>query len=132
MPLSEHEQRILEDIERQLAEDDPKLNETVSSSTLYTHLARQIRWSTVAFVIGFVMLLLFAVSIWVAIAGFFVMLVGALLCYRALKQIGADQLRQLSRDGRFSLPALLARMSGRFPPADPPGPGDPSDEDRER
>ena len=30
MPLSEHEQRILEDIERRLEEDDPRLAEAVA------------------------------------------------------------------------------------------------------
>ena len=43
MPLSDHEQRILEEIERRLAEDDPKLDEHVGRTDLYTHLARRIR-----------------------------------------------------------------------------------------
>jgi len=112
MPLSEHEQRILEDIERRLEEDDPRLADAVARTSLYTHLARRIRWATLAFVAGFIMLLLFFVSQWVALAGFAVMLISALIAYRYLKQIGQDQLR--SMQNRYSLPAFLARLSGRF------------------
>ena len=43
MPLSEHEQRILEEIERRLAEEDPRLVEHVGRTDLYSHLARRIR-----------------------------------------------------------------------------------------
>ena len=43
MPLSDHEQRILEEIERRLAEDDPAFVEQVGRTDLYTHLARRIR-----------------------------------------------------------------------------------------
>ncbi|HSL68097.1 MAG TPA: DUF3040 domain-containing protein, partial [Actinomycetota bacterium] len=39
MPLSEHEQQILEEIEKRLAEEDPRLVEAVSRTSLYTHLA---------------------------------------------------------------------------------------------
>ena len=122
MPLSEHEQRILEDIEKRLSEDDPRFAETVTRTSLYTHLARRIRWASLAFFAGFALLMLFFVSIWIALVGFVVMLGAALLCYRYLKQLGQDQLRSMAREGRFSLPALLARLSGRLPPGqDPPG-----------
>ena len=74
MPLSEHEQRILEEIERRLAEDDPKLVEQVGRTDLYTHLARRIRLSAVAFLVGFVLLLLFVFSRWIAAVGFLMMI----------------------------------------------------------
>jgi len=114
MPLSEHEQRILEEIEQRLAEEDPRLAEAVSRTSLYTHLARRIRWSSLAFLAGFVMLMLFPVSLWVAALGFGVMLLSALLVYRYLKQLGKDQLRALQESGRFSVAAILARLTGRF------------------
>ena len=123
MPLSDHEQRILEEIERRLAEEDPRLAEQVSNTSLYTHLARRIRWASLTFLLGFVMLLLFAVSLWVAAVGFALMLLSTLLIYRYLKQMGRDQVRALQQGGRFSLAAFLARMSGRFKggPGSPPG-----------
>jgi hypothetical protein len=123
MPLSDHEQRILEEIERRLAEEDPRLAEQVSNTSLYTHLARRIRWASLTFLVGFVMLLLFALSLWVAAVGFALMLLSTLLIYRYLKQMGRDQVRALQQGGRFSLAAFLARMSSRFKggPGPPPG-----------
>jgi len=122
MPLSEHEQQILEEIERRLAEEDPRLVEAVSRTSLYTHLARRIRLTSVAFLVGFVMLMLFPVSLGIAIAGFGVMLLAALLIYRYLKQLGKDQVRAMQQSGRFSIAALLARLTGRMHgPSDPPG-----------
>jgi hypothetical protein len=115
VPLSEHEQKILDDIERQLHEDDPRFAQSVSNATLSGHLARRIRWAAVGFVVGFAMLMLFWLNIWIALIGFAGMLAAALLIYGWVKQIGADQLRTIQESGRFSLPAMLARLSGRFP-----------------
>lgn len=120
MPLSEHEQHILDEIEKRLAEEDPRLVEAVSRTSLYTHLARRIRWASLAFLAGFVMLMLFPVSLWIAGAGFGVMLLSALLVYRYLKQLGKDQVRALQQSGRFSIATLLARLAGRFRGPQPP------------
>jgi ABC-type bacteriocin/lantibiotic exporter with double-glycine peptidase domain len=115
MPLSDHEQRILEEIERRLAEEDPRLAEQVANTSLYSHLARRIRWASLTFVVGFLMLLLFGLWLWVAAAGFALMLLSTLMIYRYLKQMGRDQVRALQQHGgRFSLAAFLARMTGRF------------------
>jgi ABC-type bacteriocin/lantibiotic exporter with double-glycine peptidase domain len=120
MPLSPDEQRILDEIEQRLAEEDPRLVETVSRSSLSAHLASRIRWSVLAFVAGFVMLMLFPIALWIAAVGFGVMLASALLIYRYLKQLTLDQVRALQQSGRFSIAAILARMSGRLRPPQPP------------
>lgn len=121
MPLSEHEQNILDEIERRLAEEDPKLVETVSRTSLYAHVTRRIRVAALSFLGGFVMLMMFPVSFWIAAAGFGVMLVSALLIYRYLKQLGKDQVRAIQQSGRFSIAGLLTRLSGRFRgPSEPP------------
>jgi Protein of unknown function (DUF3040) len=115
MPLSPDEQRILEEIEQRLSEEDPRLAEQVARTSLYTHLARRIRWSALAFGAGFLMLMAFPVSLLVAAAGFCVMLASSLLIYRYLKQLGRDQVRLMQRQsGRFSIAGLLARLAGRF------------------
>jgi hypothetical protein len=114
MPLSEHEQRILEEIEQRLAEEDPRLAEAVSRTSLYRHLARRIRWASLGFLAGFVMLMLFPLWLWVASLGFGVMLLSALLVYRYLKQLGKDQLHALQESGRFSVATVLARLTARF------------------
>jgi hypothetical protein len=120
MPLSPDEQRILDEIEQRLAEEDPRLVETVSRSSLSAHLSSRIRWSVLAFVAGFVMLMLFPVALWIAAVGFGVMLASALLIYRYLKQLTLEQVRALQQSGRFSIAAMLARMSGRLRPPPPP------------
>jgi hypothetical protein len=120
MPLSDHEQRILDEIERRLAEEDPRLVESVSRTSLTIHLLRRIRWSLLAFFAGFFLLMLLFVSIWIAVAGFAVMVTSAMLVYHYLKQMGKDQLRTLERGGRLSLTAALARWTERFR-RQPPG-----------
>jgi uncharacterized membrane protein len=124
MPLSPDEQRILNEIEQRLAEEDPRLVEAVSRTSLYTHVARRVRWSALAFLAGFVMLMLFPVSLWVAATGFGVMLVSLLLIYRYLKQLTREQVRGLQQAGGTPMAWLLGRLAERFRRGSPP----PSDE----
>ena len=77
MPLNDHEQRILDEIERRLAEDDPSFVEQVGRTDLYTHLARRIRVSAFTFVVGLLLLFFFAASVWFAVIGFGLMLASA-------------------------------------------------------
>lgn len=125
MPLSEHEQRILEEIEKRLAEEDPRLVEQVGRTDLYTHLARRIRIAALAFVAGVLLLLAFVVNPVVAAAGFVVMVLSALLIYRYLGQLGRDQIREMQSSGRLTLAGFLGRMAARvarrqMPPSDTP------------
>ena len=67
----------------------------------------------------------FWASLYVAAAGFGVMLCSSLLVYRYLKQLGRDQIRAMQQEsGRFSIAGLLARIAGRFRdgPPQPPQP----------
>src|SRR5882762_5287803 len=45
MPLSEDEQRILQEIEAQFYANDPQLAQQVSETTLYRHASRNIKWA---------------------------------------------------------------------------------------
>ena len=70
MPLSEDEQRILTQIEQQLYEEDPVLAHEVSSTTVFTHGFKHIRWSALGFVVGMAVLLLtLSTSFWLAFLG---------------------------------------------------------------
>ena len=111
VPLSEHEQRILEQYEQEL-EQDPHLTKRISRTSLYSHLTRRVRLSVVAFFAGLVMLMLFFVSLWVAIVGFTLMLLSGLVISHYLKRIGHDQL--LARGGRAQVGGWLARIAERF------------------
>ncbi len=121
MPLSPDEQRILDEIEERLSEEDPRLAETVSRTSLSSHLSSRIRWSVLAFLAGFVMLMLFPIELWLGAVGFGVMLASALLVYRYLKQLTREQVRAMQQSGRFSITAMLARMSERFRGPQQPG-----------
>lgn len=116
MPLSEDEQRILSEIEAKLYETDPSLAREVGSTTVYTAGLRSLRWATVGFFVGLIlMIVMLSTSYWFAFAGFLVMLAAALVferSARSLGKVGVDQLRQsLRASGRspFTEPAQKLR-----------------------
>ncbi len=84
MPLSEHEQRLLEQIERELYADDPKLANTVRSINPRTFALRRLWRSAALFIVGLGVLVAAvvisssagAVSIMLGLVGFVVMLLG--------------------------------------------------------
>jgi hypothetical protein len=111
MPLSEHEQRILEQYEKEL-QQDPHLAKRIGRTSLYTHMARRVRLAITSFFAGFVMLLLFFISLWVAVVGFVLMLLSGLVIYHYLKRIGREQL--MARGGRLPLAGWMTRLAERF------------------
>lgn len=113
MPLSPHEQRILDEIEQRLREEDPGLAETVSQTSLHGHLIRRLRIAMVAAAAGLLCIMAFPVSTPVAVVGFCVLLGAVLVMYRSLATLGRDQLRALQAARGPSLAALLARLARR-------------------
>src|SRR2546421_11360622 len=91
MPLPEHEHRILEEIEERLKEEDPHFVQR-ASLPLSAHLARRIRWATLAFCAGFIMLWLFILPARVALAGFVGMLRSGLIVYHFPKRLVPRQI----------------------------------------
>ena len=78
MPLNEREQRILEEIERQFYQEDPKLAQTVAKTTLESVSRRWQRLAVVGFVVGLVtMFWFFTSNTFVALGGFIVMVISA-------------------------------------------------------
>jgi hypothetical protein len=96
MPLNEREQRILEEIERQFYEEDPKLAEHVAKTTLGSMSKRRQRVAAAGFVLGLVAMLgLFTWNTFAALAGFLVMVGSAAwfaLDYRRRNGSGAINL----------------------------------------
>jgi hypothetical protein len=96
MPLSEHEQRILDEIERRLAAEDPKFARTANASTPRGHAVTRMRRSVVGFALGLIVLIggLLAgldnanVLIGVGLAGFGVMLFSIMMLVRAWRDLG--------------------------------------------
>lgn len=81
VPLSEEEQRLLEQMEQALAADDPKFASTLRGSALAARGRRQALIAAVVFVLGIAVLMVGAViqMTLVAVAGFVVMLASAYL-----------------------------------------------------
>ena len=101
MPLSEHEQRLLDQIERALYQEDPKFASTVKSTDLRTHMRRRLRRAAFVLVLGFAILLTGLIafsgltSTVVGVTGFVVMVGALLLAMTAWKRLqpGSPELR---------------------------------------
>lgn len=113
MPLSPDEQRILEEIEKRLTEEDPRLVESVTRASVTGHALARVRWGIAGFVAGFVLLLFFVLSIWFAVGGFAVMLASGLVVYHYLRRIGDQIAAQPARKGP-SVTGALARLAERL------------------
>lgn len=92
MPLSEEELRLLEQMERALVAEDPKLASTLRGTTLRAHARRRSFVAAGVFVVGIVVLMTGAVMrlTAVGIVGFVVMLVSAyvaLVSWRGQKRV---------------------------------------------
>nr|WP_281380923.1 DUF3040 domain-containing protein [Nocardioides panaciterrulae] len=87
VPLSEEELRLLEQMERALVEEDPKLASTLRGTSLRRSARRRAIVAGVCFVIGIVVLMTGAIAriTPVGIAGFVVMLGSATIAVTALR-----------------------------------------------
>ncbi|MFZ0059845.1 MAG: DUF3040 domain-containing protein [Acidimicrobiales bacterium] len=115
MPLSEHEQRILHEMEQKLYEHDRGFANRVRPKAARSLAGRSMRWSALIFVMGFVVLLVsFRSSTLIGTFGFLVMLVAALLFERSARQVVGRAEPASSRGG--ARPRLLSEelsMIGR-------------------
>lgn len=121
MPLSDHEQRLLEQIERALYAEDPKFASTVSSTDLRTHARRRVRRALVLLVLGMVALLagVMVPSTALGVAGFCIMLASAGFAASQYKRLaGRPDLRVAGSEGRPRRKprraSFLQRMEERF------------------
>jgi uncharacterized membrane protein len=97
MPLSEHEQRLLDQIERALYAEDPKFASTVRGARLRRPSRRRRLQGIALFVLGVALLVLGVILPLkpggvpvVSLLGFLVMFLGALLTLSALRQGGGE------------------------------------------
>jgi hypothetical protein len=120
MPLSEHEQRLLEQIERELYADDPKLASTVRSINPRSYALRRLWRSTALFIVGLGVLVAAvvisssagAVSIVLGLVGFIVMLLAALRGSGDLRRLGGRPDPD-ARTGRSRSPKVRRSVSER-------------------
>src|SRR4051794_31014326 len=101
MPLSEDEQRILQQIEQQFYESDPAFAREVSSTTLYRHAWRNIKFALLGFVAGLALLIVaLSVSVFLAFGGFLIMLACAFVIERNARTMGRAGLQQVTANMR--------------------------------
>lgn len=90
MPLSEHEQRQLEQIEQALYADYPKLAQAVRARDPKIHYKRRVVYAAIGFLLGVGLLLAGVVSkvIFVGVGGFVVMLACAMWALTSWRHMG--------------------------------------------
>jgi len=92
MPLSEHEQRLLEQMERQLYADDPKLASTLRGSGRSLRSRHRLLLGVLGVVVGMALLVAGVASAWpLGVAGFLVMLGGGWLASTGWQSGGTAQ-----------------------------------------
>jgi hypothetical protein len=93
VPLSEDEQRILQEIEQHFYANDPDFAREVGSTSIYRHAGRNLKWAALGFVLGIVLLIsTLSTPVWglplLAFAGFMLMLGSAFFFERNLRRMG--------------------------------------------
>jgi len=118
MPLSEHEQRLLDQIERALYAEDPKFASTVRGARLRRPSRRRRLQGIALFVLGVALLVLGVILPLkpggvpvVSLLGFLVMFLGALLTLSAIRHGGAESEEAAAEDAEGGGGTPKARRS---------------------
>ncbi len=117
MPLSEHEQRQLDQIEQALYAEHPRFARAVRAADPQVHYRRRVFWAALVFVIGLA-LLLYGVAtsyIWISVLGFVVMLTAcywAASSYRRMTGIATGRVAVSPKEAK---PGRKARLDGEPP-----------------
>jgi Flp pilus assembly protein TadB len=89
MPLSEHEQRILAELEESLSRQDPRFADRVANESVYRRAGRRCKWAAAGFVAGLVGLVaLYSVSVILGLLMVAVLFACALIFERNLRSMG--------------------------------------------
>ncbi len=109
MALDDREQRILEEIERNLYAEDPKLAQTVARTDLSVRTKRRQRLAAVAFFIGLAIMLGTFTRYWyLAGLGFILMVVSAAAIAMSVRR------SRLDRTASFSVSEWMGDVSTRW------------------
>jgi hypothetical protein len=101
VPLSEHEQRILAELEESLSKEDPRFAKNVRETTVYSHSGRRVRWGVVGFIAGLALLLLtFSHSVLAGLAGIAIMFASLVLIERNARRVTKATWHDLTRSIR--------------------------------
>ncbi|RJK96829.1 DUF3040 domain-containing protein [Vallicoccus soli] len=114
MPLSEHEQRLLEQMERALQAEDPKFASSLRGADPRTHHRRRVLKASVGFLAGIALLLTGVIVdglLLVSVLGFLVMLASAFFALSSLRQIPGPGDLTVPGSATASGPAPRARRA---------------------
>jgi tetrahydromethanopterin S-methyltransferase subunit B len=101
VPLSEHEQRVLQELEQALYRQDPDFAARVRSENVYRYAGRYLKWSVAGFIVGLaVMIAFFTSSIVVGFLGFLIMFVSLVTFWTNLRRMGKAGWDDLSKSLR--------------------------------
>ncbi|GAB2595518.1 spore wall synthesis complex protein [Streptomyces capparidis] len=119
MPLSEHEQRLLEQMERALYAEDPKFATALEGSGLRTYTRRRVYQAVAGFLVGIALLMAGMVGQqwWVSVVGFLVMLGCASLAitgWRRAPKRGEQAAPGVGGGRRTGRPRRRGRMMDRI------------------
>ncbi|MBC9729732.1 DUF3040 domain-containing protein [Streptomyces sp. TRM68367] len=124
MPLSEHEQRMLEQMERALYAEDPKFATALEGSGLRTYTRRRVYQAVAGFLVGIALLMagMVAKQVWLSVVGFLVMLGCAVLAVTGWRKApkpgeqsagAAPQARRQGRQRRSMMDRIEQRWQRR-------------------
>jgi hypothetical protein len=103
VPLSDHEQKILAELEESLVRQDPEFAERVRSETVYRHAGRYCKWAAVTFVLGVVILVAFySKSVIAGFVGVVIMFASAVWFERNLRRMGRAGWHDIKRAAKDS------------------------------
>jgi hypothetical protein len=97
MPLSEHEQKILAELEESLSKQDPRFAKNVRDTNVYSHGSRRVRWGIVGFIAGLAILLIFfSQNTYAGLVGVAMMFVSAIVIERNARLLGRAGWRDIT------------------------------------
>lgn len=98
MPLSEEEQRILQEIEKSFYDSDPDFVGKVGPGAITRHAGRRLRLAAAGFVLGLVGLVLsFTTSVVVAFAFFLLMVGSAVVAERSFRVLSRTGIESVAK-----------------------------------
>jgi hypothetical protein len=118
VPLSEHEQRQLEQIEQALYAEHPRFAKAVRAADPQVHYKRRVVYAALGFVLGLALLVVGVSTYWeISVAGFVVMLAScywAALSYRRMNGIATGRVSiKDRRAGRKDKKSPRSESQGR-------------------
>ena len=111
MPLSDDEQRILHEIEKEFYDSDPEFAREVGGTTLYKHALRNIKWAVILGVLGLVgVVAALQVHFGLAFVAFLTIFACAVVIERNLRKMGKAGFQKVT--GQVRSGQMRANMGG--------------------